>query len=65
MFVQAMITIGLLFSLFALSCLAIVLMYYLTHYQVVVLAGAFICEACAGKLRRGHFNLIRWHEFKK
>lgn len=50
-FVQGMMCIGLLFSMFSLTTLSITLMHYLIRYQVVILIIAFILESIASKCR--------------
>jgi len=47
MFVQAMMSIALCFSVFSLSIISITIMHYFIRFQIIIIGSAFISELCA------------------
>jgi predicted tellurium resistance membrane protein TerC len=50
MFIQAMMSIALCFSVFALVTISTTIMHFLNRYQIIVIGSAFIFEVCASEL---------------
>jgi len=57
-FVQAMMTLSMLFAIFALMAIAVPIMHFALKYNVIMIGLAFVLESLAGKSSVEHHMII-------